>query len=154
MRMIGTVRILGILAAFAFVSQVGLAVAAEESKKDKKAKSEPTAMQPGGGIQSNKAKASESPRLTKGRSCSGATPMIKKITPDQGKTGDKVIIAGENFGEPGCVSMVSFGPGTAAKFTQLDDRMITVTVPEGKKGIELLTVTGFTGEDSKPFLRK
>jgi hypothetical protein len=65
-----------------------------------------------------------------------------------------VIIAGENFGEPGCVSMVSFGPGTAAKFTQLDDRMITVTVPEGKKGIELLTVTGFTGEDSKPFLRK
>jgi len=80
--------------------------------------------------------------------------MIKKVTPDEGKTGDKVTIAGENFGEPGCVSMVSFGPGGAAKFTQVDDRTITVMVPEGKKGIELLTVTGFTGEDSKPFLRK
>ena len=35
MRIIGTVRILGILAAFAFAGQVGLAVAAEESKKEK-----------------------------------------------------------------------------------------------------------------------
>jgi IPT/TIG domain-containing protein len=154
MKIIGTVRILGILAAFAFVGQVGLAVAAEESTKEKKAKSDPATAQPGGGIQSNKAKASESPRLTKGKSCSGATPRIKKVTPDEGKTGDKVTIAGENFGEPGCVSMVSFGPGAAAKFTQVDDRTITVTVPEGKKGMELLTVTGFTGEDSKPFLRK
>lgn len=154
MKIIGTVRILGILAALAFVGQVGLAVAAAESKKEKKAKSEPATAQPGSGIQSNKAKGSESPRLTKGRSCSGATPKIKKVTPDEGKTGDKVTIAGEHFGEPGCVSMVSFGPGGAAKFTQMDDRTITVTVPEGKKGMELLTVTGFTGEDSKPFLRK
>src|SRR6059036_805654 len=69
-------------------------------------------------------------------------------------TSDRDLVAGENFGEPGCVSMVSFGPGGAAKFTQVDDRTITVMVPEGKKGIELLTVTGFTGEDSKPFLRK
>jgi hypothetical protein len=154
MRFIGTVRILGMLAALVFVSQVGLAVAAEETKKENKAKADPATAQPGGGIQSNKAKASESPRLTKGRSCSGAVPTIKKIMPDEGKTGDKVTIVGEHFGEPGCVSMVSFGPGGAAKFTQVDDRMITVMVPEGKKGIELLTVTGFTGEDSKPFLRK
>src|SRR3989454_330897 len=111
MKISGSVRIIGILAAFAFVGQVGLAVAAEESPKEKKAKSDPVAAQPGGGIQSNKAKASESSRLTKGRSCSGATPKIKKVTPDEGKTGDKVTIAGENFGEPGCVSMVSFGPG-------------------------------------------
>src|SRR3989475_13196750 len=83
-----------------------------------------------------------------------STPKIKKVTPDEGRTGDKVTIAGEHFGEPGCVSMVSFGPGGAAKFTQVDDRTITVTVPDGKKGMELLTVTGFTGEDSKPFLRK
>src|SRR5438105_5416678 len=153
MRIIGTVRILGILAAFAFAGQVGLAVAAEESKKEK-AKEAPAAAQPGGGIQSNKAKASESPRLTKGRSCCGATHKIKKITPDEGNAGDKVTIAGEHFGEPGCVSMVSFGPGSPAKFTQVDDRIITVTVPAGKKGMELLIVTGFTGEDSKPFLRK
>jgi IPT/TIG domain len=158
----GMLCVIGVLAALAFAWQVGLAAAAEESKKDaaeeskkdKKAKADPVAAQPGGGIESTKARASESPRLTKGRSCSGATPMIKKITPDEGKTGDKVTIVGENFGEPGCVSMVSFGPGNAAKFTQVDDRMITVMVPEGKKGIELLTVTGFTGEDSKPFLRK
>jgi IPT/TIG domain-containing protein len=154
MTMTPVARVVGILAVFAFVGQVGLAVAAEETTKEKKAKSDPVAAQPGGGIQSNKAKGSESPRLTKGRSCSGATPKIKKVTPDEGKTGDKVTIAGENFGEPGCVSMVSFGPGAAAKFTQVDDRTITVTVPEGKKGMELLTVTGFTGEDSKPFLRK
>ena len=151
---IPVIRMVGILAALAFAGQVGLAVAAEETTKEKKAKSDPASSQPGGGIQSNKAKASESPRLTKGKSCSGATPKIKKVTPDEGKTGDKVTIAGENFGEPGCVSMVSFGPGGAAKFTQVDDRTITVTVPAGKKGIELLTVTGFTGEDSKPFLRK
>src|SRR5207249_11377667 len=70
MRIIGTVRMLGILAAFAFAGQVGLAVAAEETKKEK-AKEAPAAADPGGGIQSNKAKASESPRLTRGRSCSG-----------------------------------------------------------------------------------
>ncbi len=152
MTMIPVSSVVGVLAAFAFVGQVGLAVAAEESKK--KAKDAPAASQPGGGIQSNKAKASESPRLTKGKSCSGATPKIRKVTPDEGKTGDKVTIAGENFGEPGCVSMVSFGPGGAAKFSQVDDKTITVTVPDGKKGMELLTVTGFTGEDTKPFLRK
>lgn len=151
---IPAMRVVGILAALAFAGQVGLAVADEETTKEKKAKSDPATAQPGGGIQSNKAKASESPRLTRGKSCSGATPKIKKVTPDEGKTGDKVTIAGENFGEPGCVSMVSFGPGGAAKFTQMDDKMITVTVPAGKKGMELLTVTGFTGEDSKPFLRK
>src|SRR3989449_8385067 len=64
-----------------------------------------TLFRSGGGIQSNKAKASESPRLTKGKSCSGATPKIKKVTPDEGRTGDKVTIAGEHFGEPGCVSI-------------------------------------------------
>ena len=155
-------RVVGILAALAFAGQVGLAVAAEEPKKDepkkeKKVKSAPSATQatqPGGGIQSNKARASESPRLTKGRTCSGDVPKIKKVSPDEGKAGDKVTITGENFGEAGCVSSVSFGPGSAAKFTQVDDRTITATVPEGKKGMEFLTVTGFTGEDTKPFLRK
>lgn len=160
--MISVMRVVGALAAVVFAGQLSLAMAAdeptkEEPKKEKKAKAKaeaPAAGQPGGGIQSNKAKASESPRLTKGKSCSGVTPKIKKVTPDEGKTGDKVTITGENFGEPGCVSMVSFGPGSAAKFTQTDDRTITATVPDGKKGMELLTVTGFTGQDTKPFLRK
>ncbi len=151
MTMTPVAHAVGMLAVFAFVGQVGLAVAAEEKKKAKEA---PASSQPGGGIQSNKAKASESPRLTKGKSCSGATPKIKMVKPDEGKTGDKVTITGEHFGEPGCVSMVSFGPGSSAKFTQVDDKTITATVPDGKRGMELLTVTGFTGEDTKPFLRK
>ena len=148
MTMIPVAHAVGMLAAFAFVGQVGLAVAAE------KAKEAPAAGQPGGGIQSNKAKASESPRLTKGVSCAGDMPKIKKITPDEGKTGDKVTITGESFGAPGCVSMVSFGPGSPAKFTQVDDKTITATVPEGKKGLELLTVTGATSTATKPFVRK
>lgn len=149
-------RILGILAAVAFVGQVGLVTAADEPKKEepKKEKKAPAVAKPGGGIQSNKAKASESPRLTKGRTCSGETPHIKKISPDEGKAGDKVTITGENFGEPGCINMVSFGPGSTAKFTHVDDKTITATVPEGKKGMEFLTVTGATSQDTKPFLRK
>jgi len=157
MTMIPAMRVVGILAVLAFAGQLTLAAAAEEPKKEepkkeKKAKAAPAP--PGGAIQSNKAKASESPRLTKGRSCSGDMPKIKKISPDEGKTGDKITITGEKFGDPGCISMVSFGPGSPAKFTQVDDRTITATVPEGKKGMEFLTVTGFTGEDTKPFLRK
>ena len=156
MTMTRAMRVMGILAAVAFAGQVGLAGAADEPKKDapKKEKKAPAATQPGGGIQSNKAKASESPRLTKGRVCSGETPKIKKISPDEGKAGDKVTITGENFGEPGCVTMVSFGPGSPAKFTHVDDRTITTTVTEGKKGMEFLTVTGATSQDTKPFLRK
>ena len=73
---------------------------------------------------------------------------------DGGATGAKITITGENFGDAGCLSGVSFGPGSPAKFSQVDDKTITVTVPDGKRGLELLTVTGFTGEDSKPFLRK
>ncbi len=153
---ISVMRIVGILAAFAFVGQVGLAAAADEPKKEAPKKEAPPAAskQPGGGIQSNKAQAANSPRLTKGRTCAGDPPKIKKVSPDEGKTGDKVTITGSNFGEPGCISMVSFGPGSPAKFTHVDDTTITVTVPEGKKGMEFLTVTGATSQDTKPFLRK
>ena len=156
MTMTRAMRVMGVLAAVAFAGQVGLAGAADEPKKDqpKKEKKAPAATQPGGGIQSNKAKASESPRLTKGRVCSGETPKIKKISPDEGKAGDKVTITGENFGELGCVTMVSFGPGSPAKFTQVDDKTITATVTDGKKGMELLTVTGATSTATKSFLRK
>ena len=154
MMMTRSMRVMGILAAVAFAGQFGLAVAADEPKKEKKVKEAPAAAKPGGGIQSSKAKASESPRLTKGRVCSGETPKIKKISPDEGKAGDKVTITGEHFGEPGCVTMVSFGPGSSAKFTHVDDRTITTTVTEGKKGMEFLTVTGATSQDTKPFLRK
>lgn len=152
-----TIRVVGILAAVVFFGQVALVSAAEEPKKEKKAKATtaaPEAGRPGGGVTSNKAQAADSPRLTKGRVCPGDSPKIKKVSPDEGKAGAKVTITGDHFGEPGCVNMVSFGPGSPAKFTQVDDKTITVTVPEGKKGMEFLTVTGATGEDTKPFLRK
>ena len=96
MTMTLVMRVVGILAAVVFAGQVGLAAAADEPKKEKKAQEAPAAGQPGGGIQSNKAKASESPRLTKGVSCAGDMPKIKKITPDEGKAGDKVTITGED----------------------------------------------------------
>ena len=152
-----TIRVVGILTALVFFGQAALVSAADEPKKEKKAKATATAPadnRPGGGITSNKSKAADSPRLTKGHTCSGDPPKIKKISPDEGKTGAKITITGDQFGEPGCITMVSFGPGSPAKFSQVDDKTITVTVPEGKRGMELLTVTGATGEDTKPFLRK
>jgi hypothetical protein len=147
-----TGRLLITIAMLAFVGQVGVAGAADEFKKDKNlVKTADPVGQPGGGIQSTKASGAD--KVAKSRSCSGMTPKIKKVTPDQGTTGDKITISGENFGQPGCISGVSFGPGSPAKFTQRDDVMVSVTVPEGKRGLEMLTLTGFTGEDSKPFLR-
>jgi hypothetical protein len=129
------------------------AAAAEEPKKDQKTiKTAVSVPQPGGGIKSTRASGAE--KVARSRSCSGATPKIKKVTPDEGRTGDRVTITGEYFGEPGCLSGVSFGPGRPAKFTQADDKTVTATVPDGKRGLQMLTVTGFTGEDSKPFLRK
>ncbi len=136
------------------------AKAAEEAKKHKKSKGTqisrytPTIAQPGGGIQSTKAKAAESSGMKKGQNCATQGPKVKKVSPDEGKTGDKVTITGERFGAPGCVTMVSFGPGSPAKFTQVDDKTLTAVVPDGKNGLELLTVTGSVGVDSKPFLRK
>jgi len=145
------VRVVGVLAAIAFAGQFGLAASVAAPKKETAAQEG----QPGGGIQSNKAQASKSPRLTKDPgNCPGVGPSIKKVTPDEGKAGDKVTITGENFGQPGCISDVSFGPGGTAKFTQAGDTTITVTVPAGNKGREFLTVTGFTGTATKLFLRK
>src|SRR5437867_1732979 len=145
---------ISILAALAFAGQIGLAMAAENSKKDKKSQPALAKTQPGGGIQSTKAKAAESPSMKKGQNCATQGPKIKKVSPDEGKTGEKVTITGERFGQPGCVTMVSFGPGSPAKFTHVDDKTLTAVVPDGKNGLELLTVTGSVGVDSKPFLRK
>jgi hypothetical protein len=147
--MIRAMRVMGILAVVAFAGQIGMAGAADEPKKEKKASA---AAQSGGGIKSTKASGAE--KVAKSRACSGVAPTVKKVSPDEGKTGDKVTITGENFGDAGCVSGVSFGPGSPAKFEHASDTTITATVPEGKKGLEILTVTNSTGESSKPFLRK
>lgn len=143
---------IGILAAFVFAGQIGLTMAAEGTKKGKTSRQ--AISPPGKGVQSTKAKAAESSSMKKGQNCATQGPKIKKVTPDEGKTGEKVTIAGERFGQPGCVTMVSFGPGSPAKFTHVDDKTLTAVVPDGKNGLELLTVTASVGVDSKPFLRK
>jgi len=87
-------------------------------------------------------------------SCFGEAPKLDKLTPDEGKAGDRVIITGTNFGEAACLRGISFGPGHPAQFQQTNDS-ITTTVPRGgKKGLVLLTVTTASGENSKPFLMK
>ena len=90
----------------------------------------------------------------KAESCFGEAPTLNKLTPDEGKAGDKVTITGTSFGAAACLRGVSFGPGHPAQFQQTDDS-ITTTVPSGgKKGLVLLTVTTASGENSKPFLVK
>ena len=154
MKIRGTVRVIGIVTALVFACQTGVTMAAEQTKKSRKSKPAHAVTKASGGIQSTKAKAAESPGLTKGANCNQQGPKVKKVVPDEGKTGEKVTITGDRFGKPGCVSMVSFGPGSPAKFTHVDDKTLTAVVPDGKKGLEILTVTGAVGEDSKPFLRK
>ena len=92
--------------------------------------------------------------VAKSRTCTGDAPKIEKLKPDQGKPGTKITILGRNFGSQGCLTAVSFGPGNPAKFVQDDDGKVTATVPPGRRGLELLTVTTASGEDSKPFLVK
>ncbi|HSL05787.1 MAG TPA: hypothetical protein VK901_19900, partial [Nitrospiraceae bacterium] len=43
----------------------------------------------------------------KAPSCFGEAPKLDKITPDEGKSGTKVIITGTNFGEAACLRGVS-----------------------------------------------
>ena len=90
----------------------------------------------------------------KTQGCFGEAPKLDKVTPDEGKAGDKVTITGSSFGTAACLRGVSFGPGHPAQFHQTDDS-ITTTVPSGgKKGLVLLSVTTASGENSKPFLVK
>jgi hypothetical protein len=90
----------------------------------------------------------------KAPSCFGEAPTLDKLTPDEGKAGDKVIITGTRFGEAACLRGVSFGPGHPAQFKQTNDSITTIVPKGGKKGLVLLTVTTASGENSKPFLVK
>jgi len=87
-------------------------------------------------------------------SCFGEAPSLDKLTPDEGKPGDKITITGTKFGEVACLRGVSFGPGHPAQFKQTNDRITAVVPQGGKKGLVLLTVTTASGENSKPFLVK
>ena len=90
----------------------------------------------------------------KSPSCFGEAPTLNKLSPDQGKAGDKVTITGTNFGAAACMRGVSFGPGHPAQFRQTNDSIATTVPSGGKKGLVLLTVTTASGESSKPFLVK
>ena len=90
----------------------------------------------------------------KAPSCFGEAPSLDKLTPDEGKAGDKITITGTKFGEAACLRGVSFGPGHPAQFKQTNDSITAVVPQGGKKGMVLLTVTTASGENSKPFLVK
>src|SRR5713101_5126622 len=90
----------------------------------------------------------------KAPSCFGEAPNLDKLTPDEGKAGDRVIVSGTNFGEAACIRGVSFGPGHPAQFQQTNDSITTIVPIGGKKGLVLLTVTTASGENSRPFLVK
>ena len=128
--------------------------AAEPVKQEKKAK-KPARTDTGAPATKAKApKFASAETAGKAQSCFGEAPQLDKLTPDEGKAGDKVTITGSNFGAEACLRGVSFGPGHPAKFKQTKDS-ITTTVPSGgKKGLVLLTVTTASGENSKSFLMK
>ena len=131
---------------------VGIAWSAETEKPAKKEKSAQPAKK--GTTSQGATKASGAGIVTKATACFGDPPKIESVKPDEGKSGDKVTIKGKNFGAPGCLSTVSFGSGNPAKFVHVDETTVTATVPSGKKGIHLLSVTTASGGDSKPFFVK
>lgn len=91
----------------------------------------------------------------KATACFGMAPSIDKVSPDEGKAGDKVTITGTSFGNSDCLRSISFGPGHAATFKIESDTKISATVPSGgRKGLAMLTVTTASGEVSKTFLVK
>jgi len=127
-------------------------LAGEQNAEKKVVKTAGSNGQPGGGIHSIKASGAD--KVSKSQNCTGVPPKIKKVSPDEGRSGDKITITGTHFGAAGCVSGVAFGPGSPAKFTQVNDGTVTAIVPQGTRGIELLSLTNSMGGDSKPFLRK
>jgi hypothetical protein len=152
MMYVGSVIVAATVLLFAGTITMASAAAEGPQKGKKSTKAYTPVSKSGVGVESIRASGAD--QVAKSQSCSTATPKIKNITPDEGRAGDRVKITGVNFGKPGCVSGVSFGPGSPAKFTQQDDKTVTATVPDGHKGLEMLTLTGFTGEDSKVFVRK
>ena len=128
--------------------------AAEPGTQEKKAKKPAQARTNALAKKSTTTKSAMPENAGKSTACFGEAPTLDKVTPDEGKAGDKVTITGSSFGTTACLRGVSFGPGHPAKFHQTNDS-ITTTVPTGgKKGLVLLSVTTASGENSKPFLVK
>jgi hypothetical protein len=145
--------LVGMVAVGFICGTLGMAPAAEPEAKAKKPKAsqEPKAAKPK--VEKPKFKTAET--AGKATACFGVAPKIDKVSPDEGKAGDKVTITGTNFGTVDCLRSVSFGPGHTATFKMESATKITATVPSGgRKGLAILTVTTASGEDSKPFLVK
>jgi hypothetical protein len=139
---------------FGFVNlSHGIAIAAEQIQPAKKPKTKTdTKTAPS---KTAKPRFQTAETAGKATACFGTVPKIEKISPDEGKAGDKVTITGTNFGAVECLRSVSFGPGHEGKFQMDSATKITTTVPSGgRKGLALLTVTTASGEDTKPFLMK
>lgn len=128
-------------------------LAADKASPAKKPKASPAAKAPKS--KTDKPTFQTAEKAAKAKACFGEVPKIEKLSPDEGKAGDKVTITGSKFGSPDCLRGVAFGPGNAADFKMKDDRTITATVPKGgRKGLAIVTVTTASGQDSKPFLVK
>jgi IPT/TIG domain len=152
-RMGRTMMFIGTVGCLLAAGDPGLAPAADKEKSAKKPKAAPEAKAPKPKADQPKFHTAE--KAATGKACFGEAPRIEKLTPDEGKAGDKVTISGTNFGSADCLRGVSFGPGHAADFKMKDGTTITVTVPKGgRKGLAMVTVTTASGEDSKPFLVK
>src|SRR5262245_10529306 len=145
--------LVGMVAVGFFCGTLGVAQTAEPEAKPKKPKAsqEPKATKP----KADKPKSKTAETAGKGTTCFGVAPKIEKVSPDEGKAGDKVTITGTNFESAACLRSVSFGPGHTATFKMESPTKIIATVPSGgRKGLAILTVTTASGEDSKPFLVK
>jgi len=145
---------IGVLAIGVGASNQAETWAAEPAKQEKKAKKVQPVRTNVPAPETTAPKFASAETAGKASSCFGEAPKLDKLTPDEGKAGDRIVITGTNFGEAGCFRGVSFGPGNPAQFRQTNDS-ITTTVPKGgKKGLVLLTVTTASGENSKAFLLK
>ena len=148
-----TMVLLGVVALVLAASDPGPALAADTEKPAKKPKAAPEAKAPK--PKGDKPKFQTAEKAGKAKACFGEAPSITKLTPDEGKAGDKVTITGTKFGSADCLRSVSFGPGHAATFKMKNETTITATVPTGgRKGLAMVTVTTASGEDSKAFLVK
>lgn len=148
-----TMVLLGVVALVLAASDPGQALAADTEKPAKKPKAAPEAKAPK--PKADKPKFQTAEKAGKAKACFGEAPSITKLTPDEGKAGDKVTITGTKFGSADCLRGVSFGPGHAATFKMKNETTITATVPTGgRKGLAMVTVTTASGEDSKTFLVK
>ena len=148
-----TTALIGVVALVLTASDPGQALGADKENPGKKPRPAPEAKT--SKPKADKPKFQSAEKAGKVNACFGEAPKIEKLTPDEGKVGDKVTITGSKFGTADCLRGVSFGPGHPATFTVKNDTTISATVPAGgRKGLAMLSVTTASGEDSKSFLIK